>query len=438
MCDPESSTPLRVCVDARLVGGMSGGVEQAIIGLASGLAQLTDGNEEYLFLTFCDHDEWLRPFLRGPCQVLASKERAENWKARLSAALPLVRNVYRRMRDWTEPQRLPMPISDGTIESNRVDVMHLAFQQGFLTSVPSIYHPWDLQHLHLPELFTRRQILIRERYYRGFCSAAHTIAVSSDWVKRDVVDSYDVDPTKIAVIPQGATLAAYAAPSDADLRLTRNKFGLADAFAYFPAQTWPHKNHLKLLEALAILRDRENVIVPLVCSGRQNDFHAVILRRVQELGLAGQIQFLGFITSREVYCLYKLCRCVVFPSKFEGFGLPLFEALFAGVPLACSNATCLPETAGTAARFFNPDNPDMIAAAINDLWRSEALREVLVQRGHERVKEFSWETTARTFRAHYRRIARRALDQTERELIARSLFADGHEPAEQKFAAGGR
>jgi glycosyltransferase involved in cell wall biosynthesis len=311
--------------------------------------------------------------------------------------------------------------------------MHLAFQQGFLTSVPSIYQPWDLQHLHLPELFTRRQMLIRERYYRGFCSAAHTIAVSSDWVKRDVVDSYDVDAAKIAVIPQGPVLAAYAAPGDADLRLTRKKFGLVDAFAFFPAQTWPHKNHLKLLEALAILRDKENTIVPLVCSGRQNEFHAAILRRTQELGLAAQIQFLGFITSREVYCLYKLCRCVVFPSKFEGFGFPVCEALFAGAPLACSNATCLPYVAGTAARFFDPNDPGMMAAAIHEVWRSEALRETLVDRGYERIKEFSWETTARTFRAHYRRVAGRGLDETDRQLIARS-FASSREPAGRKSA----
>jgi glycosyltransferase involved in cell wall biosynthesis len=151
--------------------------------------------------------------------------------------------------------------------------------------------------------------------------------------------------------------------------------------------------------------------------------------------LAGQTHFLGFVTPHEVYCLYKLCRCVVFPSKFEGFGFPLCEALFAGAPLACSNTTCLPDMAGSAALFFDPEDSGMIAAAISKLWRSEALRQTLVQRGYERIGEFSWETTARTLRAHYRRVAGRGLDGTDRELIARSL-GGGLGTAESKPSTG--
>ena len=116
--------------------------------------------------------------------------------------------------------------------------------------------------------------------------------------------------------------------------------------------------------------------------------------------------------------MYRLCRCVVIPTKFEAASGPLWEAFAAGVPAACSNVTSLPDQAGDAALLFDPCQPEEIAGAIHQLWRDEALRRSLVERGKRNVARFTWERTARIFRAHYRRIANRCLSEEDHTLLA--------------------
>jgi glycosyltransferase involved in cell wall biosynthesis len=420
-CSDHTSVALRVCLDARLTSGLSGGVEQVIIGLAAGLSQLTEGNEEYYFLTYKGAETWLRPYIAGPCRLLLCNRRpASKLKARIRSIFPSVRRAAALLRSlpfW--PVRIP--VSDGTIERAGIDVMHFTMQDAFLTGIPNIYHPWDLQHLHLPHYFSRYEYRTRERRYRMFCRYARMVAVATQWIKNDIMSKYDLGDDLVRVVPLAPPVQIYPVPSHNDVAEARQRFVLPSNFIYYSAQTWPHKNHLALFDALAILRDRYSLVVPLVCSGWLNEFFPVIKRRMQELGLASQVRFLGFVSPLEVQCLYRLCRAVVFPSKFEGWGLPVTEAFFAGVPVACSNVTSLPEVAGDAALLFNPDDPAEIAAAIRRLWTDDDLCRNLVERGRRRVSGLSWEKTARIFRAHYRRIAGRPLTAEDRALIAESM-----------------
>ncbi len=413
--------PPRICVDARITSGESGGVEQVIIGLASGLSRLSDGREEYFFLAYEGATDWLEPYLGGPCRLLLCRRDARaSLKQRIRSAFPPVRRAAALLRSlpfW--PVRIP--VSDGTIERAGIDVMHFTSQDAFLTEIPSIYHPWDLQHLHLPQYFSRYEYRTRERRYRTFCRHARMVAVATQWIKNDIMGKYDLGDDLVRVVPLAPPVQIYPAPSHNDVAEARQRFVLPSKFIYYPAQTWPHKNHLALLEAIAYLRDRHGLIVPLVCSGRLNEFFPTIKRHMHKLGLASQVRFLGFVSPLEVQCLYRLCRAVVFPSKFEGWGLPVTEAFFAGVPVACSNVTSLPEVAGDAALLFNPDNLTEIAAAICRLWTDENLCRALVERGRARAARLSWERTARIFRAHYRRIAGRPLTEEDRALIAESM-----------------
>jgi glycosyltransferase involved in cell wall biosynthesis len=157
--------------------------------------------------------------------------------------------------------------------------------------------------------------------------------------------------------------------------------------------------------------------VPLVCSGRLNEFIPIIKRHMKRLNLSRQVHFLGFVSPLELQCLYRLSSALVFPSKFEGWGMPITEAFLAGLPVACSNVTVLPELVGDAALLFNPDSPIEIADAIRRLWIDPALRETLIARGKLKAKSYSWDRTARVFRAHYRRIAGRALTDDDRALL---------------------
>ena len=414
--------PLRIGLDARMGEGVLGGVQQVVIGIAAGLGRLDDGDEEYLFLTTPGADDWLRPHLRGSCRAMTAGS-PPWWAGKRQAA----RAVVSRRISAVAPPLMPRPSevdvmgSDGTIERAGVDVMHFLCQMAFLTDVPSIYQPHDLQHLRLPELFSPRDIELRERWYRAFCAQASLVAVMTRWGKHDLIDAYGLSDEKVAVVPWGVVIDAYPEPSDADLLRVRDELDLPERFLLFPAQTWPHKNHLGLLQALSQIRETHGTPPPLVCCGHRYEQEPELERVADELGLSAHVRFLGFVSPLELRCLYQLASALVFPSRFEGWGMPVTEAFQAGLAVACSDATVLPEVAGDAALLFDPDDPREIAAAVWRLWSDEQLRHDLAERGRRRAGRLSFDRAARVFRAHYRRIAGRPLSSDDRELIRSSL-----------------
>lgn len=395
----------RICIDARLDPGFSGGIEQVVIGLARGLSSLDDGDEEYYFLAYPGADEWLAPYLNDSCHLLYSKRSLQQtWRRTIASRFPLARKMLENIGSLAVERAISIPKSCGTIEKAGIDLMHFTFQAAFLTDIPSIYHPHDLQHLHLPEYFSDYERRGRTLVYKRFCDQARMVAVSSSWVRRDLEEHLDLPHEKIAVVPLAPSTEAYTAPTPEDLASTRKKFNLPDAFAFYPAQTWPHKNHLGLIEAAATLKERFNLHVPLVFSGRKGAYYPSLEGRIKELEMEKQVQFLGFVTPLELQSLYRLCRCVIIPTKFEAASFPLWEAFLAGAPTACSNVTSLPKQAGDAALIFDPDNTDDIAACLRRLWEDGTLRTTLAERGAENVSRFTWRKTALGFRAHYRRI----------------------------------
>ena len=355
-----------------------------------------------------------------PCAAPTS---GSTWRSRL-AGIPLLRNLWERVKPSLGAWTIQVPRSDGTIERAGADVVHFPQQSAFLTSVPSVYQPHDLQHLHLPQHFTPRTRLAREVTYRAFCAEARTVVMMTRWGKTDITSKYGLPPTKVCVVPGASVLHAYAEPTQADIDAMRARIALPDEFAFFPAQTFPHKNHLILLEALAIARDRMGTTIRLVASGHQNEFFPRIAQRATELDLDSQIRFVGFVRPVELRALYRLARCMVFPSSFEGWGLPIVEAFHEGTPVACANTTSLPEVAGDAALLFPIDSPIAMAEQLVRLWRDDALRARLSALGRARAASLSWTHSARVFRAHYRRIAGRQLNAEDRQLLNESCECD--------------
>jgi glycosyltransferase involved in cell wall biosynthesis len=416
--------PLRVCIDARLSGG-HGGVEQVIIGLAGALSRLDSTAEEYLFLVNPGDGDWLRPHLAGACRLLEPgmppprrglRSRVA-WQ--LEARIPwLPRRRWPPPTDGYSPDQLEvLGRSDGTIEAAGVDLMHFSLTLGFLTGVPSLYQPHDLQHLHLPDFFAPEEIERRELTYRTFSARAELVVMMTSWGKEDVVRRYGLPTEKVAVVPWGSVLSNYPAPSDADLAEVRRRLDLPDRFILMPAQTWAHKNHLALIDALAVLRDRHGLDVTAICPGRQTEHFAEIEARVAQLGLSRAARFPGFVTPLELRSLYTLATALVFPSLFEGWGLPVSEAMSIDLPVACSDIPSLRDVAGDAALTFDPRSPGQIADRVMRLWGDEGLRRSLAERGKRRSNRFTFDLTAPLFRAHYRRIAGRPLTDEDRELL---------------------
>jgi glycosyltransferase involved in cell wall biosynthesis len=402
---------LRVAIDARLDAGRFGGVEQVVIGIAAALSRLEDGSEEYLFLTHPEQDEWIRPYLHGPCRLLHPRRRYLDRRSRAAA------RVLAERIPMVGP-RYAVRKSDGTIEAAGASVVHFPIQDAFTTDVPSIYQPHDLQHLHLPELFGNWERQRREVIYRTHCERAAMVVAMTSWGKRDFVERYRLAPEKVTVVPGGSVLREYPSPTAEDLDRLRSRLSLPESFLLYPAQTWPHKNHLGLLEALARIRDENGVSIPLVCPGRKSSHYGEIEEAARRLGLERTTWFPGFVSSLELRGLYEMATALVFPSRFEGWGLPVCEAFDAGLAVACSTATGLPEVVGDAGVMFDPGDTEEMARQVLRIWEDRELRDSLRERGTRRAEVFSFDRTARLFRAHYRRIGRQSLSEQDRILLA--------------------
>jgi glycosyltransferase involved in cell wall biosynthesis len=191
---------------------------------------------------------------------------------------------------------IPLPRSDGTIERDGIEVMHFPAQTAFLTDVPSMYHPWDLQHIHHPELFTPRNRFRRDLSYSALCAQASVVAVAVTSAKEDLTRHFRLAPEKIDVIAIAPATECYEPPRRKGLARLRHSRRLPERFAFYLAHTWPHKNHLALVEALRLLRSR-GLNIPLVCSGGLTDFYPRIARAVRAAGLVDSIRFLGYVSS---------------------------------------------------------------------------------------------------------------------------------------------
>ncbi len=417
---------LRVAINAQISPNSgAGGVESFLIGLISALGRLDDGPEEYVIIGPYQDPDWLRPYLGPNQRIVRGPKRAGEIKRPFSSLPAWLRPLARQIHRWAYKFINPsisswptVPISDGFYEGLGCDVIHFPYQSFVLCALPSVFNPHDLQHVHYPQFFTPQQIARREVIYRAGCHFAHTVVVGSQWVKQDIIHHYGVNPGKIQVIPWAPPIQVYPEPSPEQLREVQVKYQLELPFALYPAMTWPHKNHLRLLEALAYLRDRENLIIRLVCTGSKYPRHwPQIEERLHALRLEGQVKFLGLVPPEDLRAIYRLAQFVIVPTLFEAASGPVFEAWQEGVPVACSSVTSLPEQAGDAALLFDPYSVEAIADAVLRMATNERLRRDLVEKGKRRLQGFSWERTAKAYRAVYRRAARHPLTEEDRWLL---------------------
>ena len=418
-----SRRSIRVAVDARVDEAEGGGVASVLLGLAYGLSRLTDGDEKYLFLVIEGQDGWLRSNVSGPCRVLEqpgeseTRRRLRSLRNRISHAAPVARDAWRRLP--IRVTRVPvLPISNGLVEAAGADVVHFVSQGAFLTSIPSIYHPHDLQHVHLPQFFSPRARATRTRYYKAYADQAEMVAVASTWTKRDVAQHLGIADSKIVVVPWAPPLAAVPEPTADEAAAMAVRLRLPAQYLLYPARTWPHKNHAVLIDAASTLRQRHGIDASLVFTGHRTPEARALDARARQLGVDDLVTWTGFLNPRELRAVYALSEGVIIPSLFEAASAPLWEAWLAGKPAACSNVTSLPEQAGDAAIIFDPTSIEAVADAIAKLWTSPELRNTLARRGAKRVSAFTWDRTARTFRAHYRRIAGVKVSDADAELVA--------------------
>jgi glycosyltransferase involved in cell wall biosynthesis len=226
----------------------------------------------------------------------------------------------------------------------------------------------------------------------GAVRRSHRVIADSRSTRDDLVQLLGADPRRIDVVPLGLGTVQREPPlAESDVR-ARFELGARPVVLSLSAKR-PHKNLLALIAALARIptEDRPVLVIP----GYPTAYEAELRARADALGIAGDVRFPAWVSSAELEGLWSVARAFVFPSLYEGFGLPVLEAMARGVPVACSNASSLPEVAGDAALMFDPHDAAVIARALRRLLDDEPLRERLRTLGAQRAQQFTWQHTAR-------------------------------------------
>jgi glycosyltransferase involved in cell wall biosynthesis len=379
----------------------SGGMEWYVRCLVRELARI-DQDNDYVLVTGAQNHH-LFPALPPRWQrILYPREAGAHILYRETPADPPepawwyrgLRRAYRRLRG-----RAVSPCRDlaELIRRERLDVWFcpLMFYLPFQTDVPVVHTIADLQHEHYPQFFDEKQLATRALGYQFSCKAAAATIAISQHVAEDIKRFYGVDPARVFGIPLALDPYMEDVLPRAE-RLTaqaRIKYRLDGDYIYYPANGWPHKNHANLVRAMRWVA-REAPGVKLVLSGYANDLLQRIEPLLNEHGLHDLVRYLGYVTRDDVVGLYAGARMLVFPSLFEGFGLPLLEAMHLGTPVACSRVGSLPEVAGDATLFFDPHDDRDIARAIVSILQDDSLRQRLIDAGRAQVARFSYARTA--------------------------------------------
>jgi glycosyltransferase involved in cell wall biosynthesis len=260
---------------------------------------------------------------------------------------------------------------------------------------PSVVSLPDIQEVFYPEFFTKEDLYERDLHFPESTRMADRVLTLSEFSKQTMVQHHGLPPKKVIV-----------APISADPRFQRSEEiarppaeSLPEEFIFYPANFWMHKNHDGLLRALKVLKEERGLLVNVVLTGFPDTNGYPVEAKAVEYGVQKQVTRLGYVTVEEIAYLYRRARMLVFPSLFEGFGIPLLEAMTTGCPIAAADATSVPEVTGDVAVLFDPTSPASMAGAIERLWCEAGLRETLVAKGRVRAGQFSAD---RQLRAHLR------------------------------------
>lgn len=269
------------------------------------------------------------------------------------------------------------------------------FRGIFTGSAKTVLTIHDMAHVYFPDAVDEVNIGYLKNELPQAAKKAHLLIADSENTKKDIMQFLDVPEEKVRVIYLGVDEGFKPLP-DPDLQATvRDRYRLPSRFILFVGTVQPRKNIEGLIRAYAQLCTRPDFSHTLVIAGGSGWKNEALKELIRTLGLGEKVHFTGYVDEADLPVIYNLADLFVFPSFYEGFGLPLLEAMACGVPVVSSNASCLPEVAGDAALLVDPHSVEDIAAGIARLLGDEALRRTCIERGRERAKLFTWEKCAR-------------------------------------------
>ena len=394
---------------ASMTPGASGGHECYVRNIIRSLADI-DNTNKYVLVT-------------GPMNYKTFERPGPNWKVYLhegSENTPLayfysdpnslptfdnnylenVRRLYGRVRGLVRSRTTSIWQGDlpRLVDEEQLDIWFcpLIYALPLDIDIPVVNTVPDLQHEHYPELFNEDELRYRAAGYQYSCKAATSTLAVSEATARDLAEIYDINASKTFVTHLSID-PSFCVGSDTLKQYTKKvktKYGIHGDYIYYPANGWPHKNHAKLAEALHLCR-KQGLDLALVLTGTPFGLMNRLKETLDRYGVQDCVRHLGYVNLEHLIGLYGGAKAMVFPSLFEGFGIPLLEAMALGTPIACSNVTSLPEVGGDVPIYFDPKDAGSIADSITRIARDENLRMQMIAAGKERVKRFSYQKTAK-------------------------------------------
>ncbi|MGC8779506.1 MAG: glycosyltransferase family 4 protein [Anaerolineae bacterium] len=297
--------------------------------------------------------------------------------------------------------------------ARRLDLLHgLAYALPLACACRAVVTVHDLSFLRYPQAFRRLNRAYLSWITRAAVRKACRVIAVSESTRQDVIALYGVPADRVVVVPNGVA-EAFRPADRSEVAAFRRRKGLPERFFLFLGTLEPRKNIERLLDAYALfLRDHAARMADrpcLVIAGAKGWFYEAIFARVQRLNLADRVFFPGFVPAAELPWWYRAADLFIYPSLYEGFGLPVLEAMACGTPVITSNASSLPEVAGDAALLVPPDDADALAGAMARVWHEPALAAALREAGLKQASRFSWQRTARETLAVYRAVLGEAL-----------------------------
>jgi glycosyltransferase involved in cell wall biosynthesis len=276
-----------------------------------------------------------------------------------------------------------------------VDLLHaMAFVGPVLEAVPSVVTVYDLSFLRYPEAFRPFNRWYLSRFTPAAVRRARRVIAISHSTRQDVVERLRVSPERVDVVYCGCDPIFRRLPPD-EVADYRREHKLPEHFILYVGTLEPRKNVQGLIAAYARWRSAEGNVPPLVVAGAKGWHFDAVFRTVAALGLAEHVLFTGYVASGDLPLLYNAADLLVYPSLFEGFGLPVLEAMACGVPVICSNASSLPEVAGEAGYLVAPDDEAGLCDALQRVWGDVNRRHEMAELGLARAATFTWDRAAR-------------------------------------------
>jgi len=257
--------------------------------------------------------------------------------------------------------------------------------------IPYIFTVWDLQHRlqpWFPEVSANGGWRIRENAFSTAIPRASKVIVGTEAGKAEIIHFYRVPPERVKLIPHPTPQFALTALEDSN-ETVLTKYHIPEGYLFYPAQFWAHKNHIGLLLAVKLLRQKYGCIFPVVLVGSDSGNLQYVRRIADELDLSAQVHFLGFIPREDLAELYRNAFALTYLTFFGPDNLPPLEAFALGCPVIASNVSGAQEQLGDAALLVDPKNEEQIAQAVMTLHDDPVLRQTLVQRGLKRATKWT-------------------------------------------------